>query len=489
MGKKMFVLSIIICFMLIISGCVTITEPESGPIDPALLIDHPGLNGISRNPIVSHIYTADPTARSFNGRIYIYASHDLDDQTDYRMYDYHIFSSEDLVNWQDHGVGLHKDDISWASLFYAPDCVYNESTGNYYLYFPNGGSSIGVAVSDKPEGPFADAIGKPLITGQYPGVNDVEWVFDPGILIDDDGQAYMYFGGGMPDTGDNARVIRLNEDMVSLKDESATTIIAPDYFEAPFVFKRNGYYYFTYSTNWVGHGIRIDYMMSTDPMKGFTYKGTILNNPPGNHGNNSHHSIVEHEGEWYIFYHNRKLSIREIGNKAIYQRSITLDYVTFNDDGTINLVTPTDGTVEQLKNVDAFSIIEAEMMADLRGVEIEFAYENEIKAGVNVTDIDNYDWTGYSQVDFGEGAHNFNAKVASKTAGTRIEIWIDGLDLFKNTPGTLIGTCKVPNTRNWQAWKNVTCPIELTTGVHDVYLKFTGNEKEDLVNIDYFYFD
>lgn len=262
MIKKCIIL--IICSIYIIS-CVS--TPEK--IDPEDLIDHPGLNGIAKNPIISHVFTADPTARSFNGRIFVYASHDLDDQSDYKMVDYHIFSSEDLVNWQDHGIGLDAADIPWASAFYAPDCVYHEATDKYYLYFPNGGTSIGVAVSDNPEGPFVDAIGKPLITRKYPGVEDVEWVFDPGVFIDDDGQAYLYFGGGMPDTGDNARVIRLNEDMISLKDPSATTIIAPDYFEAPFLHKKNGYYYFSYSTHWIGHGIRIDYMMSTDPMSGF----------------------------------------------------------------------------------------------------------------------------------------------------------------------------------------------------------------------------
>ena len=123
-----------------------------------------GLSGLARNPIISHVFTADPSARAFEGRICVYASHDLDDQAGYDMLDYHVFSSNDLVNWQDHGVALDVDDISWARRLYAPDCAYSEVTGKYYLYFPNAGSNIGVAVSDSPSGPFVDAF-KPALGG------------------------------------------------------------------------------------------------------------------------------------------------------------------------------------------------------------------------------------------------------------------------------------------------------------------------------------
>src|SRR4030042_947275 len=301
-------------------------KPVNVPAPPETDLTHlkPDLlDGTTRNPIITHVYLADPTARVFEGRVYLYASHDLENAKNYNMYDYHVFSSDDLVNWQDHGVVLDAGTF-WASSLYAPDCVYDNANKRYLLYFPNGGSNIGVAVSDRPSGPFQDALGKPLISPSYPGAK-VPWCFDPGVLIDDDGQAYLYFGGGMPKTGDNARVIRLNKDMISLKDEAATTIIAPDYFEAPFVIKRKGKYYFTYSTNWEnGHGIRIDYMMSDNPMTGFTYKGVVIDNPPNHRGNNNHHSLVEYKGAWYVFYHSRNLAISR-GIKGEFQRSVNFE--------------------------------------------------------------------------------------------------------------------------------------------------------------------
>ena len=441
------------------------------------------VNGTARNPIVSHIFTADPSAHVFEGRIYIYASHDLDDQDGYDMQDYHVFSSDDLVNWQDHGVALDAADMSWVSSLYAPDCVYSEATGDYYLYFPNSGNGIGVAVSDSPAGPFVDAIGSALVDRSTPGVEDVEWVFDPSCFIDDDGQAYLYFGGGMPDTGDNLRVIRLGSDMVSLADASATTIVAPDFFEAAFMHKQGGRYYLSYSTTFANHAAAIDYLVSDDPMTGFTYAGTILPNPPENNGDNNHHSIVEYAGGWYIFYHNRVLSNRD--GLSNYQRSITLDYLSYDAAGNIVQVTPTMGAVEQLKCLDAFSRMEAETMAAQSGIEIEFADESGTRVGVNVGYIDDHDWIEYSQVDFGAGASSFHARVASSSSsGGTIQIYVDGCG-----SGTLLGSCAVSPTGGWQAWTDVQCPITTTTGVHDLCLQFAGTTGEPLLNLNYFHFE
>ena len=221
------------------------------------------------NPIVSHKYTADPATIVVDDRLYIFCSHDLDYQTDYDIIDYTLVSSDDLVNWTDHGeVFKVPDDASWATKAYAPDCIYRN--GKYYLYFPDGGDRIGVAVSDNVTGPFVDALGGPLVSRSMPNC-DVTWCFDPGVFIDDDGQAYLYFGGGGPG---NARVIKLNEDMISTEGE-AVTIDAPEYFEAPYMHKYNGKYYFSYSTNWDTTAARIDYMMSDNPMTGFEHVGTI----------------------------------------------------------------------------------------------------------------------------------------------------------------------------------------------------------------------
>lgn len=445
-------------------------------------------NGYARNPIVSHIFTADPSAKVFEDRVYVYASHDLDDQSDYDMTDYHVFSSDDLVNWQDHGVALDVADVPWASSLYAPDACYGLQTGKYYLYFPDGGSAIGVAVSDRPSGPFVDALGKPLITRSTPGVSDVEWVFDPTCFVDDDGQAYLYFGGGMPDTGKNARVIRLGADMISLADNAATTIDAPDFFEASFMHKRHGRYYFSYSTTFADHAAHLDYMTSDDPMTGFQYEGTLIGNPAEDNGNNNHGSVVEHQGNWYLFYHTRILSNR-LG-LSDYQRSITLDNLTYDEQGRINQVAETQGRVEQLKCVDAFSRMEAETMAAQSGIEVEFATEGSTTVGVNVTQIHDKDWIGYSQVNFAAGASTFVARVAKGVSvSSAIELVLDGCDEFTGDVGQLVGVCTIPDTGGWQSWVDVRCEIERTAGAHDVCLRFTGDGTEHLFNLDYFQFE
>jgi arabinoxylan arabinofuranohydrolase len=445
------------------------------------------LNGFARNPIVSHVFTADPSAHVFEGRVYIYASHDLDTQAAYDMNDYHVFSSDDLVNWQDHGVALDAADITWADKLYAPDAAYSEVTGKYYLYFPNDGSAIGVAVSDSPAGPFVDAIGAPLINNSTPGVEDVNWIFDPTCFIDDDGQVYLYFGGGMPDTGDNARVIRLNADMVSLADTSATTIVAPDFFEASYLHKRGDKYYFSYSTSFANHPAAIDYMVSDSPMTGFEYVGTILPSPAGNNEDNNHHSMLEYQGSWYIFYHNRLIANRD--GFTNFQRSITLDHMSYDDAGNIVPVPAERGVVAQLKSLDALTRIEAETIADQRGIEVDFVEDAGVRAGVMVTELADGDWIGYSQLDFGTGAESFHARVASGAAAAgNIEVHLDGCDLFTEAPGTVIGTCSVNATGGFQTWSDVECPIAPTAGIHDICLVFKG-ASDPLFNVDYFRFE
>jgi arabinoxylan arabinofuranohydrolase len=457
------------------------------PGAPRNVIEYAGLNGIVGNPIISHVFTADPSAHAFDGRIYVYASHDRDDQEGYWMVDYHVFSSNDLVNWQDHGVALHTDDLPWAGSLYAPDAAYSELTGKYYLYFPNGGANIGVAVADDPAGPFVDALGGPLVTKTTPGVEEVDWVFDPACLVDADGQAYLYFGGGNANSGDNARVIRLGEDMVSLADESATTLPAPDFFEASFAHVHDGRYYFSYSTTFASGTATIDYMTSDDPTTGFEYAGTVMPNPTGNQNGNHHHSVVEYEGSSYLFYHNRVLAERE--GYSHYQRSITLDRLTYADDGTIVELPADKGELHQLRNLDASSRLEAETLADQRGIEVDFAEEAGSRSGVMVTELENEDWIGYSQVDFGEGVTRFTATVAANTdGGGRLDVFVDGCDLFSNLPGTRLGSCAVRPTGGWQTWADVECELEPTAGVHDLYLRFSGPARRPLFNLDHFRF-
>ena len=283
-------------------------------------------NGRARNPLVSQIFTADPNAIEYDGRLYVYVSHDEDGMTAYDMVDHHVFSSDDLVNWQDHGVVIRADDLTWGSLLYAPTAC--ERDGTYYMFLTNGGSQIGVAVADNPGGPFTDPLRRGLLTPSFPNA-DVPWLFDPACFIDDDGQAYLYFGGG-PDGGQNARVVRLNEDMVSLMDASATTIPTTEFFEASFMHKHEGTYYFSYSASFNdGHNADLEYYMADNPMmEGGRYMGALLRNDGGVNGDNNHGSIVEFQGKHYIFYHNRKLT-RDLGRNNSFERSIAVQELTY----------------------------------------------------------------------------------------------------------------------------------------------------------------
>jgi arabinoxylan arabinofuranohydrolase len=469
-----------------------LAEPPATPANPGGMPGEPTTpertlaapNGFARNPIVSHIFTADPSAHVFEGRVYVYTSHDLDNQAGYDMNDYHAFSSADLVNWQDHGVVLAAADIGWTDRLYAPTAAYSAATGKYYLYFPNAGSAIGVAVSDSPAGPFVDVLGRPLIDPNVPGAGDVDWLFDPMAFVDDDGQAYLYFGGGPEGTGDNARVIRLNPDMISLADAAATTIPAPDLFEASYVHKHDGRYYFSYSTSFANHAAFIDYLVSDNPMTGWQYTGTVLQQPDQNNGNNNHHSIIEYEGNSYIFYHNRVLANRE--GKSSFQRSITLDNLTYDAQGNINLVPSQKGVVRQLRSVDAFARIEAEAIADQRGIETDFAVDGGSRVGVSVTELQNGDWIGYSQVDFAEGASTFRARVAPRSGGV-LQVRVDGCNEFTSSPGVEVGSC--PIGAGAQAWTDVECAVTIGAGVHDLCLSFSGDPGAQVFDLDYFSFE
>lgn len=428
--------------------------------------------GKAHNPMVTQIFTADPNAVVYKDKIYVYTSHDVDGQTGFDMVDYHAFSSDDMVNWQDHGIIIQTSDLNWATNLYAPGaCTKN---GKYYLYIPNSGSAIGVAVSDNPGGPFVDPIKKALVTKSFPNAN-VPWLFDPACFVDDDGQGYLYFGGG-DNGGQNARVIRLNDDMISLKDSMATTIPTTAFFEASFMHKYDGKYYFSYSSDFSsGHGAALEYLIGDSPMSGFKYQGKLLNNASINNGNNNHGSIVNFGGKNYVFYHNRKLQ-QELGVNKVNNRSVAVQELTYAADGKINTVSmSTDNyTVSQLKCLDAFVEVEAERLAEEHGTEVEG------RAGttVRVAKIDSGDWVAYSQVNFRDGATKLVAKVAAASAGGKIDVLVDGC--IGGKKGTSIGTCDVTATGSATTFAPISCTLTKTSGAHDLCLSFSGSSKFEL---------
>lgn len=431
--------------------------------------------GQARNPIVTHRLAADPSAKVFRNRVYVYTSHDADGQTAYDMVDYHAYSSDDLANWQDHGVLIETADLPWATRLYAPDAC--EKNGKYYLYMPDADRSIGVAVADDPGGPFVDPLGVPLITESTPGAEDVDWRFDPTCFVDDDGQGYLYFGGGPIGTGDNARVIRLADDMVSLLDAVATTLVVPDFFEASFLHKRGDTYYFSYSTTFENHAAHLDYMTSQSPMSGFVYQGTLLSNGDINMNRNSHGSVVEFAGKSYLFYHNRKLE-QDLGGTNSFQRTSALQELSYTEQGAIVQMemSTQDTTVAQIKCLDGFSGVEAESMAAQQGIEVE----GKSGARVRVTDIDPSDWVLYSQVDFRQGAARLVASVASATSGGVIDVRIDGCGDRTGRAGVSIGTCQVASTGDTSTFAEASCSLTPTSGPHDLCLVFSGDASFEL---------
>ena len=312
---------------------------------------------LAQNPMVTHKYTADPTARVFNDTLYVYTSHDEDDARYFDMMDWALFSTTDMVNWTDHGKVFSMDQISWASKWaWAPDCV--ERNGKYYFYYPVERTKMGVAVGDHPTGPFADPLGKPMIDNAVEPFAGKEPI-DPGILIDDDGQAYMYFGCR------EARVTKLKENMIERdgdlhevkifdkagkrclwveREKGSPNVVANHggegaYGEGPFPFKKDGIYYLVYANGWCTDGAMV-YATADNPMGPFTYQGKVLESVSSF---TTHGSLVEYKGQWYIFYHTKDLS----GND--FRRSVCVDKLFFNEDGTIQTVNPTKEGIGEIQ--------------------------------------------------------------------------------------------------------------------------------------------
>ncbi len=292
-------------------------------------------NELPGNPIITHTYCADPSARVFGDTLWLYPSHDKDDATDFLMDDFHAYSTTDMKTWTDHGVIYRPlDDIAWAkSRTWAPDCI--ERNGKYYFYYAVDRENIGVAVSNSPAGPFHDPLGHPLISKNSPGVVCDRMFIDACPFIDDDGQAYLFVGQN------TVNVIRLNEDMISYDGKVQQVEGVQDFFEAVWVHKHNDTYYMTYATSPFRRGKKqeIAYCTSKNPLGPYTYQGIILK--PVNSGT-THCSIVNYKGQDYMFYHTADIS-RALAPDyfSANRRSVCVDSLFYNEDGTIRPIETT----------------------------------------------------------------------------------------------------------------------------------------------------
>ncbi|MFA5328070.1 MAG: glycoside hydrolase family 43 protein [Prolixibacteraceae bacterium] len=435
---------------------------------------------LAQNPIIQTYYTADPAPMVHNGTVYVYTSHDEDVtvRNFFTMNDWRCYSSTDMVNWTDHGAVLSYKDFEWSrGDAWAGQCIYRN--GKFYYYLPvnqkNGGNAIGVAVSDSPTGPFKDAIGKPLLTGYG--------YIDPTVFIDDDGQAYLYWGNP------NLWHVKLNDDMVSydqeydikkedLKDENfgyrskKIDNRTAAYEEGPWMYKRNSLYYLFYPAGGVPE--HLAYSTSKSVTGPWRYGDTIMHVIQKGGAFTNHPGVIDFKGKTYLFYHNGALP-----GGGGFKRSVCIEPLVFNADGSIPLINPTkDGVAESASDLNPFARVEAETIAWSEGLKTEA----DSKTGVYVTKIDNGDYIKVRSVDFKKGANQFEASVASASADGKIEIRLGSVD------GELLGICEVKNTGGMQNWAVQSCKVKKNKGVDDLYFVFKGGEGE-LFNFDWWRFN
>jgi arabinoxylan arabinofuranohydrolase len=432
-----------------------------------------GSIGLADNPIVQTVYTADPAPMVHGGVCYVYTSHDEDAlvRNFFTMNNWRCYSTTDMVNWTDLGSPLSYRDFSWArGDAWAGQCVYRN--GKFYYYVPmnrkNAGMAVGVAVSDRPEGPFTDPIGKPLVCS---GHGDI----DPTVFIDDDGQAYLYWGNP------NLYYVKLNEDMISysgqinkvpLTTESFGVRTKDDrstqYEEGPWLYKRSGLYYLIFAAGPISE--HISYSTSPSPTGPWTFGGTVM--PTQGRAFTNHPGVCDYKGNSYFFYHNGALP-----GGGGFNRSVCVEQFEFNGDGSIPTINMTKAGAPQIGHLNPYGTVQAETICWESGVETQKCSEG----GMNVCDIDDADFIKIKGVGFGAGAASFEARVASETNGGNIEIHLD------RPTGTLAGTCAVPGTGGWQTWVTKSCTVEGATGVHDLYLVFTGGSGS-LMNVNWWRF-
>ena len=424
------------------------------------------LSVLSQNPIIHDQYTADPTARVFNGRMYLYPSHDIVSPVDelkdwFCMQDYHVFSSDDLVDWTDHGVILSQNKIPWVKpdsyAMWAPDCV--EKDGRYYFYFPASpkdlqrGFGIGVAVAERPEGPFM------AMPRRIEGIMGI----DPCVLVDDDGKCYIYWSGM------GILVAELKDNMIELNSEPERIDGLPEGFkEGPFVFKRDGLYYLTFP--WVKDKTEtLAYAMADNPRGPFEFKGIVMDESPTGCWTN-HHSFVEKEGQWYLFYHHNDYS-----PDMDKRRSTRIDKVFFNADGTINKVAP---TLRGVGVSDARRRIQIDRYSEIsdKGVTLKFLDEDDRFKGWCAVFSKKGSWLRYDRVDFGlRPVKEVKIRVLSRR-GCEI--------LISEASGSVIAAVSV---NGGDDWKTVTAPVsDSPEGVVDLKVTLSkGSETE----IDWIGFD
>lgn len=423
-------------------------------------------------PIISTMYTPDPAPYVHGDTVYLFADHDEDDAITFKMKDWILYSSTDMVNWTYLGTQVSTYTFDWAEKgdrAWAAQAV--EHKGKWYWYIccrtSKGEEAIGVAMADKPTGPWIDPLGKPLAIG---------WSYiDPTVFIDDDGTPYLFWGNKGFWYG------RLNDDMISFADgykqvpgytdpksfgELQSKMdwsihqnrMMTQYEEGPWVTKRNGTYYAVYAAGGVPEHMAYSTAPTIDGP--WTYRGKIMGEAANSftiHGGN-----ITFKGHDYMFYHNGKLP-----NGGGFRRSAAVEEFKFNADGSIPFIPFTNG-VAPVGTIDPFQRVEGETIAESWGVKVD----REAGAEHYVTSIHNGDWTRIRCVDFGEGnAKQLTAAICDYMNAGSLEFHLDRLD------GPVIANVAFDSAQDCTKTVNINTR-NTPKGVHDVYVLFHGGDEE-----------
>lgn len=430
---------------------------------------------VAENPTVQTAYTPDPAPMVWNDTFYFYTGHDADNASYYTMTDWRCYSTTDMKNWTDHGAVLSYTDFEWAEpdTCWAAQCV--ERNGKFYFYVTlsskeaGGARAIGVAVSDSPTGPFKDAIGKPLC--------GPDWSYiDPTVLIDDDGQAYLYFGNP------TLYGVKLKENMIETDGEIKAFSMTAKHFgegpngefcgytEGPWIYKRNGIYYMVYAASGIPE--TIDYSISDSPLGSWKYQGRIMDSHPTSF--TLHPGIMEYKGHAYYTYHTGDLE-----GGGGFTRSGAIEEFEFNADGSIPHIDPTMEGPDQIEYFNPYLRNEAETICWQHGIKTKQS-EN---GGIYVAKGSSGDYIKVAGVNFSEKATSFTAGAASVRSEGTIEIRLDSQD------GKLVGTLNIPKTESEEDWQTLSCEIDGASGVHDLYFCFGAASSNGSVSFDWWQFD
>ncbi|MFI3247933.1 MAG: family 43 glycosylhydrolase [Rikenellaceae bacterium] len=420
---------------------------------------------VAQNPIITHIFTADPSARVHEGKLFVYPSGDkvpdeghvfVDQTAGFCMPGYHVFSLEGGSTWHDYGWVLKENEVPWGvkdmGAMWAPDCI--EKDGKYYYYYPakavvdidnNKWRRIGVGVGDNPQGPFK------WEENYMQGINKEIAGIDPGILVDDDNQAYMFLR-----SGDGIGVAPLTDDMTGVKEDVITVQGLPyGYKEGPFPFKIEDTYYLSFAHRFPGEEYNIGYATSKTPMGPYEYRGTLMDSIGKD---TNHNSVVFYDGRWILFYHSWQLS----GHNKL--RSICADYMTLNEDGSFEKTTP---TLRGIGSPRPGEKIEIDRYNTINGAQVAFVTGGE-PTGWMVCETQPDSYVTFNEVDFVDGSSTtMEARIASCGREGTIEV-------RENDPeGAIIASFDVKHTGGWDSW--ITVQSEITTpleGKHDICVVF-----------------